>query len=161
VGHATAPGRRRRADEPAKRRQRVAALQEADVEAVRAGGGDVTADREHLGVGERREQLLKPAWLAHAVVIGEGDDRSAGLAHAGVAGGGEAAVLPERDDTGTVLGGDGRGRVARAVVDDERLTASGVDRLLAQRGEDRRQVRRTVVAAHDDTDVESCHLGER
>ena len=76
-----------------------------------AGRGDVgTADTGVRRTHERRGEIAQPVWVGVGVVVEVGDDRAGRGLEAGVARGGEAAVL-RLDQTDTVTRDDGRSRV--------------------------------------------------
>ncbi len=99
------------------------------------------ADPGVVGGLEGVREETEPVAVGPGVVVGEGDDLARRRLDPGVPGGGEAAVLgPDQADV--ELGGDRRGAVGRAVVDDDHLVVRVVERGRAPPGSGRSSARR-------------------
>jgi hypothetical protein len=119
-------------------------------------------DRHHAWRRERRHETREPVGIDGHVVVGERDDRSARLAHAGVArdrqpraGLVDVPDVGHRGDQATRLVGP------RCVVDDQDLARTGPRR--PQRREAAHERLRSVPRADDDGDIVrgGCGAGRR
>ena len=119
------------------------------------------ADRTSEGLGLRvaagaLDQGVEPALGDEHVVVHEGDQRRAGLAQAGVAGGVEAAPLAVAHPADPVALGHIGGGVGGPVVDDEELMG-GLGALALQRVERHLEIRRAAARGDHHRDRRRLH----